>query len=363
MKLGLYSITYRGVWYRGPAIDLFNLLRLAKQQGWEGRGTGRRAAARGADGSRPPTTARRLRDLAGELGIAISAVSPNCDLSSPVPVQREAMICYVRECIRLARDLGAPMCKIFAAWRGITLYDGLATYDDTYGYNQYGYWKHDRRPLVSTASASWPKWPRTTAMVLAMQNHGPDIVNRYEDVLALIARWARRRSRRAWTSTSSPRPIRRSMPARWPGPAGPAGALSSERRVSRAAGWRRGVWRPAAISTIASGGGRWPIRPISTPWRRRIPTAISTGSFAIRPSKNGEPAGIDYVHDQTQMALEYMRRLRGEAGEGEVGADCRVGRAQRAPPKRSQKQGVRSQNAENGAYASPPKPVARPSAF
>jgi hypothetical protein len=48
-----------------------------------------------------------------------------------VPVQREAMICYVRECIKLAHDVGAPFCKIFAAWRGITLHDGVATYEET----------------------------------------------------------------------------------------------------------------------------------------------------------------------------------------------------------------------------------------
>ena len=34
MKLGLYSITYRGIWYKGDAIDVFDLLPLAKQQGW-----------------------------------------------------------------------------------------------------------------------------------------------------------------------------------------------------------------------------------------------------------------------------------------------------------------------------------------
>ena len=39
------------------------------------------------------------------------------------------------------------ICKIFAAWRGITLYDGLATYDDTYSYNQYGFWKGGRRGI------------------------------------------------------------------------------------------------------------------------------------------------------------------------------------------------------------------------
>ena len=36
MKIGLYGITYRGVWYRGEAVDVFSLVRLARQQGWEG---------------------------------------------------------------------------------------------------------------------------------------------------------------------------------------------------------------------------------------------------------------------------------------------------------------------------------------
>ena len=118
-------------------------MRLAKKQGWEGLEL---------DAERPHAAPmdlsaddrKRLRDVSGEAE-SMSAVSPNCDLSSPVPVQREAMICYVRECIKLAHDFGSPICKIFAAWRGITVHDGLATYDETYGYNQYGYWKRTAR--------------------------------------------------------------------------------------------------------------------------------------------------------------------------------------------------------------------------
>ena len=102
MKIGLYSVTYRGVWYRGEAVDVFNLVRLAKQQGWEGLEL---------DAERPHAAPidlsagdrERLRDLAGEFGIEFCAVSPNCDLSSPVPVQREAMISYVQDLRRLAR--------------------------------------------------------------------------------------------------------------------------------------------------------------------------------------------------------------------------------------------------------------------
>jgi hypothetical protein len=29
--------------------------------------------------------------------------------------------------------------------------------------------------------------------------------------------------------------------------------------------------------------------------------------------RNGQPAGIDFVHEQTELALAYMRRLRAEA--------------------------------------------------
>src|SRR5262245_11595286 len=102
MKIGLYSITYLGIWYRGEPLGLKDLLRLAARQGWEGveLDTKRPHAA-------PMDLSARdraeLRDLAGELGLVVSAVSPNSDLSSHVPEEREAMICYVRACIDLAR--------------------------------------------------------------------------------------------------------------------------------------------------------------------------------------------------------------------------------------------------------------------
>ena len=185
MKIGMYSVTYRGVWYRGEAIDIFTLVRLAKQQGWEGLELDtERPHAAPMDLSKDDR--KRLRDLAATVGMDLCAVSPNCDLSSPVPSQREAMICYVRECIKLARDLGSPICKVFAAWRGITLHDGFGTYDETYGYNQYGFWKEDRRKFVVQSMRELCKIAEDNGIVLAMQNHGPDVVNTYQEVLELI---------------------------------------------------------------------------------------------------------------------------------------------------------------------------------
>ena len=36
MKLGLYSITFLGVWYRGPALTLEDLITRAREYGYDG---------------------------------------------------------------------------------------------------------------------------------------------------------------------------------------------------------------------------------------------------------------------------------------------------------------------------------------
>ncbi|GAH84551.1 unnamed protein product, partial [marine sediment metagenome] len=98
MKIGLYTITYLGIWYKGDGMKLKDVMQHIKKQGWEGIEL---------DTKRPHTSPmdlsgderKELRDLAGELDLPIAAVSPNSDLSSHIPEHREAMICYVRECI------------------------------------------------------------------------------------------------------------------------------------------------------------------------------------------------------------------------------------------------------------------------
>jgi sugar phosphate isomerase/epimerase len=312
MKIGLYSITYRGVWYRGGAVDISSLVRLAKEQGWEGLEL---------DAERPHAAPmdlsaegrKRLRDMAGEMGLPICAVSPNCDLSSPVPVQREAMICYTRECIKLARDLGAPICKIFAAWRGITLYDGLATYDDTYGYNPYGYWKGDRRGFVLEALRELCKVAEDNGIVLAMQNHGPDIVNRYEDVLSLIAEVGSPAFKacmdiniepeadsaehaRAMVAASGRLQIHSHFNGEF--------ARRADGVVELVAGgyfddafWGRKVAYPAYVDALVASGY----------------DGYMDWEFCHPALKNGKPADIHYVHEQTRLALEYMRALRADA--------------------------------------------------
>jgi sugar phosphate isomerase/epimerase len=300
------------VWYRGEAVDVFSLVRLAKRQGWEGLEL---------DAERPHAAPmdlsaddrKRLRDLAGEVGLELCAVSPNCDLSSPVPVQRQAMICYVRECIKLAHDLGSPICKIFAAWRGITLYDGLATYDDTYSYNQYGFWKGDRRGFVVESMRELCKVAEDYGIVLAMQNHGPDVVNRYQDVLSLIEEVGSpvfkacmdiniepdadsREHAREMAAASGALQIHSHMNGEF--------AASRDDKVELVAGgyfdkhfWGRQVAYPTYLDALVSSGYQGYVD-----WE-----------FCHPALEKGRPAGIEYVHDQTRMAFEYLSALRAAA--------------------------------------------------
>ena len=312
MKIGIYSVTYRGVWYQGKAVDIFSLLRLAKQQGWEGvELDAERPHAAPMDVSADDR--KRLRDLSGELAMPITAISPNCDLSSPVPVQRETMISYVRDCIKLAKDVGAPICKIFAAWRGITLHNGLATYDDTYGYNQYGFWKGDRRGFVVEALRELTKIAEEQGIVLAMQNHGPDIVNTYQEVLGLIAEVGSPAFKGCMDINIEPEADSAEHAREMCRATGPLQVHShfNAEFARRAAGgvdlvaggyfdqrfWQRRVAYPAYVDALVASGY----------------TGYIDWEFCHPAIEDGKPAGIGYVHRQTALALEYMKELRAEA--------------------------------------------------
>src|SRR5580765_5148897 len=120
MKLGLYSITYLGVWYRGRALTIEELIDRAREYGYEGVEI---------DGKRPhgnplDLPRRRCQELqlkARDAGIEIYAVAANNDFSSPVPEYRESQLLYVRDLIRMTADLSVKTLRMFAAWPGLTI--------------------------------------------------------------------------------------------------------------------------------------------------------------------------------------------------------------------------------------------------
>jgi sugar phosphate isomerase/epimerase len=187
MKLGLYSITYLGLWYRGRALSLEETISRAKEYGYDGiEIDGKRPHGNPLDW--PKSRCRDLRSVANDEGIEIYAVAANNDFSDPVPEVREAQICYLRELIRMTADFGAPALRVFLAWRGVTRHPRLATYNVVKGYwpivhekfSNEEIWDWCRDALIECA-----RYAGDAGVTLALQNHKP-VIEDHEDVLRMV---------------------------------------------------------------------------------------------------------------------------------------------------------------------------------
>jgi sugar phosphate isomerase/epimerase len=187
MKLGLYSITYLGLWYRGKELTLPEMIARARGYGYDGiEIDGKRPHGNPLDW--PTARCRELRALADGEGIDIYAVAANNDFSNPVPEVREAQICFVRELIRMAADLGTPTLRVFLAWWGVTRHPQLATYDIAEGY-----WPivHEKFPTEEVwgwcreALVECARYAGDAGVTLALQNHKP-LIDNHHDLLRMM---------------------------------------------------------------------------------------------------------------------------------------------------------------------------------
>lgn len=187
MKVGLYSITFLGLWYRGEALTLPELIKTAKEFGYDGVEI---------DGKRPhgnplDWTSKRCRELrsrADDQGIEIMGVAANNDFSNPVPEVREAQVCMLRDLIRMTADLGADKLRVFLAWWGVTRHPKLATYAIAEGYwpvvhkafPEEEIWGWCRECLIECA-----QYAEDFGVTLALQNHRP-LIKDHNDVLRMV---------------------------------------------------------------------------------------------------------------------------------------------------------------------------------
>jgi len=187
IKVGLYSITFLGIWYQGRELTLEQVVKKAKEYGYDGfEIDGKRP--HGNPNDWPTKRCKQLRSMADGEGIEIYAVAGNNDFSSPVCEHRECQIVYVRELIRMAADLGAPTVRVFLAWPGVTRQPQLASYtfarniwDHTHSLTTGGEdWNRCRDALAECA-----RYATDYGVTLALQNHAP-IVTSYKDVLRMI---------------------------------------------------------------------------------------------------------------------------------------------------------------------------------
>ncbi len=188
VKVGLYSITYLGVWYRGAALTLELLIDRAKQYGYEGvEIDGKRPHGNPLD--MPGRRCREIRQRADGQGIEIYAVSANNDFSSPIPEHRETQLVYLRELMRMTSDLGARLLRVFLGWPGVTkIPQGGGRYDiaqrvwrvEHEDFSEAEIWDWCRQGLIESA-----RYAGEFGVTLALQNHAPVIAD-YPDVLRMV---------------------------------------------------------------------------------------------------------------------------------------------------------------------------------
>jgi sugar phosphate isomerase/epimerase len=201
IKLGLYSVSYGGIWYKGQALSFDELCKKAKDFGFEGIEL---------DNKRPmgnplDLDQRRREEMKNSLskyGLEIPCVAANNDFSSPIPEHRECQLLMVRETARLAKDLGAKTVRLFAAWPGVPIHNGVGTYEfvhDHDGYysfmRQYPYvtW-HDRWDFVKEGLKEAAKFGEENGVTMVLQNHAP-LIRSWKDVYNMVnevnSKWLR----------------------------------------------------------------------------------------------------------------------------------------------------------------------------
>jgi sugar phosphate isomerase/epimerase len=189
VRIGLYSITYGGVWYRGDALTLEEVIGRAKNFGYEGvEIDGKRPHGNPLD--MPAARCREIRKIANGQGIEIYAVAGNNDFSSPIPEHREAQLVYLRELMRMTSDLGAKVVRVFLGWPGVTLLpEGGGRYDLAQAA-----WKAAHKDFPVEQPWTWCRQCLAEAaalagnfgVTLALQNHAPVIERGYLDVLRMV---------------------------------------------------------------------------------------------------------------------------------------------------------------------------------
>ena len=192
IKLGLYSISYGGIWYKGPALTFDELCKRAKEYGFEGIEL---------DNKRPmgnpldldQRKREEMKNSLSKYGLEIPCVAANNDFSSPIPEHRECQLLMVRETARLAKDLGAKIVRLFAAWPGVPIHNGVGTYEfvhDHDGYysfmRQYPYvtW-HDRWDFVKEGLTEAAKFGEENGVTMVLQNHAP-LIRSWKDVYNMV---------------------------------------------------------------------------------------------------------------------------------------------------------------------------------
>ena len=186
MKVGLYSISCSGTWFNDrPPLTVEEFIDTAKKYGYDGVELDLKRP-HGSPIDLDAKRCREIKDYVDKQGLEMSGVAANNNFTSPVPEHIENELLMVKEQIRVAKELGAPVLRLFVAWRGITMRNGIATYEITaQNHTYYDSLDYEIRMRAVECFKECCKWAEEAGVVLALQNHHP-IIKTYHDMLDFV---------------------------------------------------------------------------------------------------------------------------------------------------------------------------------
>ena len=302
VKIGLYSITYGGVWYRGDALTVEQVIERARKFGYQGvEIDGKRPHGNPLD--MPKARCQQLRRLAADQGIEIYAVSGNNDFSSPIPEHREAQLVYLRELMRMTADLGGKVIRVFLGWPGVTLVpEGGGRYDIAQAV-----WKAAHKDFSEEQTWAWCRQSLEEAaklagdfgVTLALQNH-PPVIKGYADTLRMVKEVA-----------------------------SPHLKICFDARLEHTldeAGVRKAVNEVGSLQTLWHYGGEYDRTPDGIKVKgdeKALGEMLGLLDIGYKgyagfelchplPVVNGKTVGLEFVDKNAQLAAEYMRGILAE---------------------------------------------------
>ena len=189
MKFALLTVTYSGLFYKGPALSLEQQIRKAKQLGFEGLAIEtKRPVASPLDLTKEDRN--RIKSVATDEGIHLCAIESMSNFAGRYMEERENNLAMMRLVLELAKNLGVELVKIFAAWPGIINdEDEIAMYAQYERGNYYKRlypkdlrrWSHCIEGIREVADIA-----SDMGITLALQNHAPILTPGYEDTLSMM---------------------------------------------------------------------------------------------------------------------------------------------------------------------------------
>ena len=185
MKLGLYSISYSGLWYDGRPLSLQEVIERAKRYGYEGVSiSGKRPHGSPLDMNE--RACAEVREAANEAAVELVAIESYTNFMDPVKENREAQLIWLKTLLEMAVQMEIGLVRVFGGWVGVERTADHWSYSKAWTQTMPLSSNHQRWHWIRECLTEAAKWAGDYGVTLALQNHPPPFRAGYEDTLRMV---------------------------------------------------------------------------------------------------------------------------------------------------------------------------------